>query len=99
MGEVYPSLSDGKVRQVLVKYKNPGERGYQVSERHANKLVLVVLGEEQSISEELNTLEQVPSAQNNSEPVPFAQDQMGGGEGCFSPAGTRPARRQGGAAD
>ena len=28
VGEVYPSLSDGRVRRVLVKYKNPGEKGY-----------------------------------------------------------------------
>ena len=42
VGEVYPSLSDGRVRRVLVKYKNPREKGYRVSERHANKLVLVV---------------------------------------------------------
>ena len=45
--EVYPSLSDGKVRRVLVKYKNPGEKGYRVYERHANKLVLIVLVSEQ----------------------------------------------------
>ena len=78
VGEVYPSLSDGKVRRVLVKYKNPRERGYRVSERHANKLVLVVPADEQSISEDMDTLEQVPSARNNTELVPFAQDQMGG---------------------
>ena len=78
VGEVYPSLSDGKVRRVLVKDKNPGEKGYRVSERHANKLVLVVPTDEQSINENTETLEQVPSAQNNSEPVPFALDQMGG---------------------
>ena len=47
---------------------------------------------EQSISEDMDTLEQVPSAQNITELVPFAQDQMGG-EGCFRPAGTGPARR------
>ena len=68
VGEVYPSLSDGRVRRVLVKYKNPGEKGYWVSERHANKLVLVVLVNEQSINENANTPEQVPPA----------QDQMGG---------------------
>ena len=34
--------------------------------------------DEQSISEDTNTLKQVPSAQNNSELLPFAQDQMGG---------------------
>ena len=76
MGEVYPSLSDGKVRQVLVKYKNPRERGYRVSERHANKLVLIVPVGEQSINEDTNQL--VPSAQNGSEQVPFAQDKIGG---------------------
>ena len=80
VGEVYPSLSDGKVRRVLVKYKNPGEKSYRVSERHANKLVLIVPADDQSISdhEEMDALRQVPSAQNNSELVPFAQDQMGG---------------------
>ena len=64
VGEVYPSLSDGRVRRVLVKYKNPGEKGYRVSERHANKLVLVVPVDEQSINENANAVEQVPSAQN-----------------------------------
>ena len=78
MGEVYPSLSDGKVRRVLVKYKNPGEKGYRVSERHANKLVLIVPVDEQSIIEDMNTSEQVPFAQNNSKEVPSAQDK---GEG------------------
>ena len=78
VSEVYLSLSDGKVRGVLVKYKNPGERGYRVTERHANKLVLVVPTDEQSIIENAETLKQVPSAQNNSEPVPFAQNQKGG---------------------
>ena len=88
VGEVYPSLSDGKVSRVLVKYKNPGEKGYRVSERHACKLVLVIPVDEQSIIEDANNSEQVPSAQNDSEQVPFAQnsseqvpfaqDQMGG---------------------
>ena len=78
VGEVYPSLSDGKVRRVLVKYKNPKEKGYRVSERHANKLVLVVPTDKQSINEGMNTLQQVPSAQNNSEQVPFAQVNGGG---------------------
>ena len=88
VGEVYPSLSDGKVSRVLVKYKNPGEKGYRVSERHACKLVLVIPVDEQSIIEDTNNSEQVPSAQNDSEQVPFAQnsseqvpfaqDQMGG---------------------
>ena len=80
VGEVYPSLSDGKVSRVLVKYKNPGEKGYRVSERHACKLVLVIPVDEQSIIEDANNSEQVPSAQNDSEQVPFAQDQMGGRE-------------------
>ena len=78
MGEVYPSLSDGKVRRVLVKFKNPGEKGYRVSERHANKLVLMVPVDEQTINEDMNTSEQVPFAQNNSEQVPFAQKNGGG---------------------
>ena len=64
IGETYPSLSDGKVRRVLVKYKNPGEKGYRVSERHANKLVLVVPVNEQSINETANAKDQVPSAQD-----------------------------------
>ena len=67
VGEVYPSLSDGKVRRVLVKYKNPGEKGYWVSEWHANKLVIIVPVDEQSINEDMNTSKQVPFAQNNSE--------------------------------
>ena len=50
---VYPSLSDNKVRRVLVKYKNPGEQGFRYSERHANKLVLIIPREEQSITYEL----------------------------------------------
>ena len=78
VGEVYPSLSDGKVRRVLVKYKNLGEKGYRALERHANKLVLVVPTDKQTINEDVNTLEQVPFAQNNSEQVPLAQDQLGG---------------------
>ena len=88
VGEVYPSLSDSKVSRVLVKYKNPGEKGYRVSERHACKLVLVIPVDKQSIIEDANNSEQVPSAQNDSEQVPFAQnsseqvpfaqDQMGG---------------------
>ena len=83
VGEVYPSLSDGKVRQVLVKYKNLGEKSYRVSERHANKLVLIVPVDEQSINEDANNLEQVPSAQineneNNFEQVPSSQDYQGG---------------------
>ena len=108
VGEVYPSLSDGKVSRVLVKYKKPGEKGYRVSERHACKLVLVIPVDEQSIIEDANNSEQVPSAQNDSEQVPFAQnsseqvpfaqDQMGGG-GFFRPAGTRSARGQGRGAD
>ena len=51
--DVYPSLSDNKVRRVLVKYKNPGEQGFRYSERHANKLVLIIPREEQSITYEL----------------------------------------------
>ena len=51
--DVFPSLSDNKVRRVLVKYKNPGEQGFRYSERHANKLVLVIPREEQSITYEL----------------------------------------------
>ena len=74
VGEVYPSLSDGKVRLVLVKYKNPGEKGYRVSERHANKLVLVVPVSEQSINEDANVFEQVPPVRNNSELVPYSRD-------------------------
>ena len=68
VGEVYPSLSDGRVRRVLVKYKNPGEKVCRVLERHANKLVLEVPVDEQSINDNANAIEQVP----------FAQDQMGG---------------------
>ena len=51
--DVFPSLSDNKVRRVLVKYKNPGEQGFRYSERHANKLVLIIPREEQSITYEL----------------------------------------------
>ena len=57
-----------KKKKKINKYKNPGEKGYRVSERHANKLVLVVPVDEQSINENANAKEQVPSA----------QDQMGG---------------------
>ena len=37
-----PSLVDNKVRRVIVKYKNKGEKGYRISERPAGKCVLVV---------------------------------------------------------
>ena len=37
-----PSLIDNKVRWVIVKYKNKGEKGYRISERPAGKCVLVV---------------------------------------------------------
>ena len=37
-----PSLVDNKVRRVIVKYKNKGEKGYRISERPAGKGVLVV---------------------------------------------------------
>ena len=63
-------VGDSKVRRVLVKYK----KGYRVSERHANKLVLIVPVDELSIREGANTLEQVPPAQDNSEQVPPVQD-------------------------
>ena len=36
-----------------MKYKNPGEQGFRYSERHANKLVLIIPREEQSITYEL----------------------------------------------
>ena len=37
-----PSLVNKKVRQIIVKYKNKGEKGYFISERPAGKCVLVV---------------------------------------------------------
>ena len=42
-----PSLIDNKVRRVIVKYKNKGEKGYRISEGPAGKCVLVVLIENQ----------------------------------------------------
>ena len=36
-----------------MKYKNPREQGFRYSERHANKLVLIIPREEQSITYEL----------------------------------------------
>ena len=37
-----PSLVDTKVRWVIVKYKNKGEKGYRISERPTGKCILVV---------------------------------------------------------
>ena len=37
-----PSLVDNKVRRVIIKYKNKGEKGYRISERPASKCILVV---------------------------------------------------------
>ena len=48
----YPSLSDNKVRKVLVKYKNQGEGGFRFSERPSNKIVLVVPYENQQYDAE-----------------------------------------------
>ena len=48
----YSSLSDNKVRKVLVKYKNQVEGGFRFSERPSNKIVLVVPYEDQHYNSE-----------------------------------------------
>ena len=65
----YPSLSDNKVRKVLVKYKNQGEGGFRFSERPSNKIVLVVPYEDQQYDSE-----QFKGVQSSQESEPEAAE-------------------------